>query len=427
VKKNLFIIAFLFEYFFIQAQTYSLFDCINYAYNHRIELQKQETAQNYYYQHYKYSKYGLLPSLNMQTDFQNSYNRENRLAQSGVAELTGKLILFDGFQTFNSLKQSKLLTERNKTYTEKIRNDIRMEITEIYFGILLAMENSKIFQNSIESTKKQIIKISESVKAGRISNIDLLEMQAQSEKERSSLIATNKQFGQHIIRLKRAMNYNEKDTFIISSAPMDYLLFDDRTNLENLFLSAISTLPEFQLAKQDSLFAVYDIKRIKGQYAPYLTLFGNLSSQYQKLPSFENKKILTQMEDNWTKTMGISFVIPIYNRHEIKKQQLEKEKQLSDILLDNGQLHHDVYFEIEKINHEIMQSQKNIQSLEKRLEYYRQIHTMRMEQYHHGVLSITDLLIAENNARNAESELAYEKYNLLYNKVLIYFYCGINF
>jgi hypothetical protein len=48
----------------------------------------------------------------------------------------------------------------------------------------------------------------------------------------------------------------------------------------------------------------------------------------------------------------------------------------------------------------------------------------KQEQYNHGVLSITDLLIAENNARNAASELAYEKYNLLYNKTLIYFYCG---
>jgi outer membrane protein len=411
----------------VNGQTFSLSDCINYAYEHRVELQKQETAQNYYYQNHKYSKYGLLPSLNMQTDFQNAYNQENRLTQSGAAELTGKLILFDGFQTFNSLKQSKLLTERNKTYTEAIRNDICMEITEIYFSILLAMENSKIFQNSIESTENQIIKISESVKAGRISNVDLLEMQAQSEKERSNLITVDKQFGQHIIRLKKAMNYSEKDTFIISSVPTDYLLSEDRTNPENLFLSAVSTLPEFQLAKQDSLFAIYDIKRIKGQYAPYLTLSGKLSSHYQKLPSFENKSFLTQMEDNWTKTMGISFVIPIYNRHEIKKQQLEKEKQLSDILLNNSQLYQDVYFEIEKINHEIMQSKKNIQSLEKRLEYYRQIYTMRMEQYHHGVLSITDLLIAENNARNAESELVYEKYNLLYNKILIYFYCGIDF
>jgi outer membrane protein TolC len=48
---------------------------------------------------------------------------------------------------------------------------------------------------------------------------------------------------------------------------------------------------------------------------------------------------------------------------------------------------------------------------------------MRQEQYRHGTLSITDLLIAENNAKNAELEFVYEKYNLQYNLMLIAFYC----
>jgi outer membrane protein TolC len=76
------------------------------------------------------------------------------------------------------------------------------------------------------------------------------------------------------------------------------------------------------------------------------------------------------------------------------------------------------------MSNEVKQSRAKIQSLEKRLNYYRKIQAIRLEQYNHGILSITDLLIAENNARYAASELAYEKYNLLYNTTLIEFYCG---
>lgn len=67
------------------------------------------------------------------------------------------------------------------------------------------------------------------------------------------------------------------------------------------------------------------------------------------------------MKNNLMKTVGFSLIIPVYNRHEIKKQVLEKEKQLSDILLTNNQLYKDVYFEIEKLCQEVRQSRKNIQ------------------------------------------------------------------
>jgi outer membrane protein len=130
------------------SQIFTLNDCINYAYAHRVELQKQEAAQNYYNKNYTYSKYSFLPSLSSQANFQFNDGTQNKLTQSGTVELASELILFNGFQTFNALKQSKLLSDRNKTYTEKICNDIRLEISEIYFSLLLAQENSGILQNS---------------------------------------------------------------------------------------------------------------------------------------------------------------------------------------------------------------------------------------------------------------------------------------
>ena len=403
------------------SQTYTLSDCINYAYTHRTELQKQQTSDTYYRKYHTYSKIGLLPSVSGKANYQFSSDRQNQLTQSATADLSSELVLFNGFQTFNSLKQSKLLKERNKTYTEKIRNDIRLEITEIFYSLLLAQENIKISENAIQSAEQQISLITEAVKAGRTSSIDLLEMQAQLEKERSNCIAAVNQREQNFIKLKKAVNYEDKQTFSIASVP---IVPKVPPNAENLFLSAISTLPEFQLTRQDSLFAVYDLKRVKGQYSPYLSLFGSLSSQYQKLPAGENNPFKNQLNDNFTKIAGISLVIPIYSRHEIRKQQIEKERQLSDITLDNKQIYRDVYFEIERLWQEIAQNQENLETIEKRYNYSKQIYEMRQEQYRHGVLSITDLLIAENNMKNAEIELVYQKYNLQYNLALIEFYSG---
>lgn len=402
---------------FAYSQTYTLADCINYAYAHRTELQKQETAQHYYNKNYTCSKFGLLPSVNGNANYQFISDRKNQFTQSATAELASELILFNGFQLFNSIKQSKLSKTRNKTYTEKIRNDIKLEITEIYYSLLLAQENSKIFENSIQSAEQQISLINEAVKAGRTSGIDLLEMQAQLEKERSNKISLVKQYERDFIRLKKAMNYTEENALKLPSTEVYAEVEIPQVN--ELFLSAIATLPEFQLARQDSLFAVYDLKRVKGQYSPYLSLLSSLSTQYQKLPAVKNGNIGNQLDDNFTKTAGISLSIPIYSRHEIRRQQIEKEQQFSYVNLDNKQLYQDIYFEIERIWQEIIQNRENLETAGNRFDFCKQIYEIRFEQYRHGTLSITNLLIAENNMKNAEIELIYAKYNLQYNTVFI--------
>ena len=419
MKKLLLFLISTFGTIFAHSQTYTLADCINYAYAHRTELQKQEAAQNYYNKDYSYSKLGLLPSVNGKSYYQLSYDRKDELTQSATAELAGELVLFRGFQTFNSLKQSKLLKERNQTYIEKIRNDIKLEITEIYYSLLLAQENIKIFENSIQSAEQQISLINEAVKVGRTSNVDLLEMQAQLEKERSNRISLVKQYERDFIRLKKAMNYEEKQTFFIIPPP-------ELEITESLPKGEIrSGLPEFQLTRQDSLFAVCDLKRVKGQYSPYLSLYGSFATQYQKIPKMENDKFGHQFDDNFTKLAGVSLSIPIYSRHEVRRQQIEKERQLSYVNLENKQLYQDIYFEVERIRQEIIQTQENLKTAENRFNFCKQIYEIRLEQYRHGTLSITDLLIAENNMKNAEIELIYVKYNLQYNAVVMQHFCGV--
>ena len=427
MKRALFFFIFLPVYTFAFAQTFSLSDCINYAHTHRIELQKQQTADTYYNKNHRYSIYGALPSVSGTVNYPFTSDRHQSM-RPGVVELSSELVLFNGFQTINDIRQSKLLTARNRSQTDKIRNDIQLEITEIYYSLLLARENIKIFENSIQSAEQQISLISQSVQAGRTSNIDLLEMQAQLEKERSNRIAAVRQYERDFIRLKRAMNYQspsnlpEGEAFLLATPFTEASPLGRFGGAEDLFLSAISTLPEFRLARQDSLFAVYDLRKVKGQYAPYLSLSGSLSSQYQR--AGESGSFINQLENNFLRIAGVSLTIPIYSRHQIRRQQIGKERQLSDILLDNKQLYQDVYFEIERLYQEIVQNQENLQAAERRRDYSKQIYEMRREQYRYGTLSITDLLIAENNMRNAEIEWLYAKYSLQYNMALVEFYSG---
>ncbi len=146
MKKQILFLIFTFGTIFSYSQTYTLADCINYAYAHRTELQKQESAQSYYNKDYSYSKLGLLPSVSGKSNYQLSYDRKNELTQSATTELASELILFNGFQLFNSIKQSALLKDRNKTYTEKIRNDIKLKSRKYITAFCLHKQISRFLK-----------------------------------------------------------------------------------------------------------------------------------------------------------------------------------------------------------------------------------------------------------------------------------------
>ena len=156
-------------------------------------------------------------------------------------------------------------------------------------------------------------------------------------------------------------------------------------------------------------------------------LFELLGLPYTKIhTTLENDKFMKNcLPELWAYAKIHTYSIqdkPFYSKHEFRKRQIEKEKQLSDILLDNKQLHNDISFEIERIKEEIVQIEENIKAVEKRFYYSKKIYEIRKEQYRHGILSITDLLTSENSMKNAELEFVYERYKLQYNLQLIEFY-----
>ena len=419
------------------SQNMNLENCIENAYNNRVELKKQENQQTYYQNSYQYSRYELLPSVNSRMDFnftgKKSYDQNEggyrfKNNEHGQWNISTNLVLFNGFQTINKIKQSKTLIARNNTYTQSIKNNIKLEVIQAYYSLLMAKENIVITKQAIEVTNQQIAYIQIAVEGGKTSEIDLLEVKAQLEKEKSYYISSIKELEIAQIKLKKSINYTDTNSIEIKSVFLENSI-SKTINTDSIYFLAINQLPEFKTATYDSLYWQYAIKQIKAQYLPYLTGNASVATYYNRRAiDFSNinstYKANNQLENNLNHQVGLSLIIPIYSKHKTKIQQLEKEKQLQDVNLDKEQLYKDIYFEIEQLCKETQRQQEKIKTIEKRLEYYTTIYSMRAEQYKQGVLSINDLLIADTNKKKTELNLSYEKYTLLYKLKIIDFYSG---
>jgi len=435
VFQILFFILFLKS---LYSQNMTLENCIENAFMNRVELKKQENQQSYYQNNYQYSKYELLPSVNSRMDFnftgKKSYDQNEggyrfKNNENGQWNISANLVLFNGFQTINKIKQSKTLIARNNTYTQSIKNNIKLEVIQAYYSLLMAQENIIIItKQAIEVTNQQIAYIQIAVDGGKTSEIGLLEVKAQLEKEKSYYISSIKELEVSQIKLKKSINYTDTNSFEIRSVFLKNLI-SKTLNADSIYFLAINQLPEFKMATYDSLYWQYAIKQIKAQYMPYLTGNASVATSYNRRAiDFSDinstYRANNQLENNLNNNIGLSLIIPIYSKHKTKIQQLEKEKQLQEVNLDKEQLYIDIYFEIDQLCKETQRQQEKIKTIEKRLEYYTTIYSMRAEQYKQGVLSINDLLIADTNKKKTELNLSYEKYTLLYKLKIIDFYSG---
>lgn len=432
------IISILLISYTINISSLSLEESISYAYNHRSELLMQNELAHFYSKQHEYSKYKLLPDVQAQAGHSllkdNQYYSsldgyvKDETYQLGEISLSSSLTLYDGFASVNKIKQNKLLIAKNESQTLTIKNTIKLEVIQAYYAALMANENISTIEASLASTNKQIKIINIAVESGNLSKIDLLELLAQQESEKARLINAQKKYKQTIITLKQTINYQEKEITIDTN---DQLPITPSLNADSLFLQAISFLPEFKTADYDSLYWDYNIKQIKAGYLPFLSTTFALSSGYQNnainlsedTPN-RDYKLHAQLEHNTSQQIGISLVIPLYSRHQVKQQLLESHTQQQNLIIEKAQLYADIYFQLERLCNEATYQKNYIKSLEQKLQYYKDIFTLRQVQYQHGTLSITDFIIADNNVKNNELILNYERYNLLYNLKVIEHYYG---
>jgi len=427
--KLLYIIVFAFITIAAQSQDMQLQECIDYALQNRIEIKKYENNIVQSEQNVKYSKYSLLPSASIEAGhtFNGAKEGEYPAFQTANYSLNSQMIIFDGMQSIIKIRQSSLLNKRNKTELEILRDNVKIEVIQAYYELLIANENKQIIVRSLEKIDKQVQIIQEMVNEGKISVIDLYEIKAQNEKERKNLFQAELNRKKAYSALKKAINYPVNSDLQIadsSNLNMTYptLSIDDAYNL------ALETLPQIRLSIQDSIYAHNNISIIKGQYLPYLTTTSSMLSSYSEMsisPSNESDyNFSSQFEDNFAHQLGFSLIIPLYNRHNVKQKVFESKIQLDNIILEKENIENKIYREIETLITTIQLQNNKINALQEELRLYTQVFEMRKEQYSLGSLSINDYLLSENNKTNTELEIIIEKYNLLLNIKLFDLYLG---
>ena len=416
-----------------QEKMFTLEDCIAYALEHRTEVAASLYSGQDAEREVRYTRLQQLPDLNASASHSLNWGRslnmekyewEDSKNQYGNVSLSSSLTLFSGFQLRNQIKASKLNVLLQKTSHRKLRDDIRLEVVQAFYEVLAAEEQlllaNVFYEEDVQQERKA--RLQDSLR--RISLPDLLEISGQTQKALLEKKAAEKQLQLAWLNLKKCMNYQETERVKLQREEMCMAVPD----VDRIYEAALAQLPELQMLRLDSLLLRNELKQLRGNFSPTLSVSGLWYSRYQNNLSapMSGRKYTwwDQLQDNNYKQVGISLSIPLFNRQTVRRQIHLLKTEMETQRLNWSQTATSIRWEIEQLCIGARNLKDNLLILEKQEENCRKVYELRQVQFQQGKLSVYDLLAAEASWKDSRINLEMEHYNLCCYLVMLRIYAG---
>lgn len=379
--------------------------------------------------------------------------------------LSSNVILFNGMQINNSIKQSKIDLEASRNETEQVRRDVALTVASNYLNVLFAIENIEISERQLVLSRQQLDRTLKEIDAGRLPAAERLNLEAQIAQSEQMLIQSRNAHDIAILQLKQVLRLDPSFPFeVVAPEGVPVSTDPDMVDFEEAFAEAQKNRPDLYGQGLRVQSADLGVKLAKGDFLPTVSAFGSLGSAYSNqareiidftevdattsvvinstdpnfpisdvpieittkntIPITDKPSYSTQLDNNLSYGFGFSVGIPIY-RNGITKSSVQRAK-LNAI---NSQLQYDQILENLKIA--VQQSiadaraaKKKLEASEKSLNAQKLAFDNTNKRLEIGAANTFEWESQKTQMENAEIQVLIDKYDYLFKIKILEFYLG---
>jgi len=291
LRKVIFIVVFLVGSSSLSAQkVWTLEDCINYAFDHSLDIKKQVLAVELSKTQVLQSALNLLPDLNANAT--NVWNfgatidmYTNTFATTTVRSnnfyLASNLTLFNGFSKFNTVRQNQINLLASRYDLDVIQNNISLSVAGYYLDILFNIELLDVANAQLKITQDQVSRISKMVEAGSSARGDLLNIQAQESAEELNVIESENNLNLSNLSLQQLLNLPVTKDFHVEKPLLKPVEKPEAVlTPEKIFEFALLARPEIKSADLRVQSAQKGLAIARGSITPTLSVGGSWGTGY---------------------------------------------------------------------------------------------------------------------------------------------------
>ena len=412
---------------FSQEKVWTLEECVIYALENNISILQARNGILSNEQDVKSAKGNFMPGINSNISSSMSLGKvelypgefSDREFYSSSLGLGLSQTIFNGFRNINLLNQSKLTLEKNKYGLEQLRDDISLNVANVYLNVLFNKENLDLARSQYEFSVLQVSQATALVESGVQPSSTLIDAQATLSLDSQNLTIAENNHELALLNLSQLLQspYQGFDIAVIEiDVPSENIMYKDIKPILNY---ALENDDEIKVAEQDIEIAKLNTKISKSAYMPNIQLgYGfNAAANFSNLT--EDDPFLDQIDENKGHSLNVNISIPIFNRTQTKAG-VTKSKILennSNLALEQVKLN--LESSIQRSYTDAKAALKSYQASQKSLEAQKLAFANSKERYDLGALNSFDLEQARIRLLNANSSLINSKYDFIFKtKVL---------
>jgi outer membrane protein len=260
----------------------------------------------------------------------------------------------------------------------------------------------------------------ELIRAGKLAEGEIYELQAQEAKEEFSLVQAENNLQLSKLDLSQVMDLEDfKDLDIV--VPVN--LMENELALlsaEEVYNSAVQSRPELKAAEFRLQSSEKNIAIAKADYLPSLGFGAQIGTGYYNMSRLPvNEAFGDQISNNLSTALGFRLSIPVFNRFEVKnrvksaKLEVENSKiEIEKTKIDLRKSIQQAYFNAIAAKNRWESSQKSVRANEEAFRFASQkFESGRANQY--------EVNIAKNNLAQSISEQTQAKYEYVFRMKLL--------
>lgn len=439
MKKIFFLLIALIFCISIEAQSkqWTLQECMQFAIENSLRINKQKTQNNITQQDYLYAIGRLLPSINANSsaDFSfgravssetNTYVDINSFSNS--YSLYSNLTIFDGLSNIYRVKMQKINKLQGKQLLEQEKEMVAYETMEAFFNVCYYKKTVQLAQEQLLESSNVLKQAKRMEELGLKSKTDIAEMAAKEASDSYNLTKQNNLFNIGIIILKEKMNFpidealdifqNDEDELIVKSLESTAAIFDKAKTTNPKTVSASLTL-KAQKTNRNVAF---------GSLLPSIGLEAGFSTGFVKyMDGSEYTSFIDQLKEKRGTYIGFSLSIPIFNSfyaltnyNRSKMQYLISQNEYEEQLRS-------LYSEVEQAVADMNgQADAYLQAV-KQLEAMETAHQANQRKYNEGLISAFELHTSSNRVIEAKTEVIKAELQYHLKARLVSYYKGESF
>lgn len=420
-----------------EARTWTLQDCISYALQNNITLQKNRVSRLSAIEDVKQSQAALLPSLSASTSQNVSYNpwpeqgtytvagskvqtQVDKVYYNGSYGINANWTVWNGNRNYNQIKLNKITADQAALDSAQTANSLQEQIAQLFVQILYSKEAVKVNESTLETSKKNEERGKEFVKVGSMSKADLAQLTAQRAQDEYSVVQAQSSLNEYKRQLKQLLQITDQEEFdVTADEPTDAMALEAIPSVTSVYDSALGSRPEIKNAMLGIKSSEVSLKLAKAQRMPTVGLSANIGTN---TTSMNDNNWSQQMKNNLIGGAGLTVSIPIFDQRQTKTAVNKAVLSRQNYELDLRDKQTQLYSTIENYWLQAYNNQAQYKSAKVSTESAQESYDLLSEQFSQNLKNVIELMTGKDTLLKAKQNELQAKYLAILNIEMLNFY-----